>query len=489
MTPATPSAPALRSYQHLARLDLYRLWRSGARGALLVLPTGAGKTHTAYSVVDRELADGHRVLWLAHVDVLLGQSVRTAARYGHAEPGVLKAGWTSPRAALQVGSMQTLGRRLEAVSRRFTPDLIVVDEAHRAVCSTYSRVLAAWPSARVLGLTATPWRTDGRGLGEAFDAIVCPTTPQRLVDQGHLVPPRMRRLQWQPDLAGVHRRAGEYATGEVEKAVAPGLGDVASACERAIAEGDAPVLAFAVSVAHSTALRDELARRGVRAAHVDADTDSDARDELLGEAGALANGAVQVVCSVGVLDEGVDCPDVRTVVLSPTASSARYLQRIGRGLRPAPGKTHCRVVDAGGNWERHWWPTEDVSPFYDLQGAPDARRIRGDDVGASVRACGACFTLHAAQRWPRGAPCPSCDHLEPARAIRVEDKGLVETEVRRENLIPWADKAKAWTGLCDTVVERGYAWKWALLAFRRRYGHGPSRAMIAALRGRVERAA
>src|SRR3990167_281698 len=211
------TAPTLRPYQHLARLDVSRVWRSGGRGALLVLPTGAGKTVTAYSIVDREIAEGRRVLWLAHVDVLLGQSVRTAARFGHADAGVVKAGRTSPEAVLQIGSMQTLGRRLEAAARRFTPDLIVVDEAHRAVCATYVRILAAWPAARILGCTATPWRGDGRGLGEAFGAIVCPTTPQRLVDQGHLVPPLMRRLQWQPDLAGVHRRAGEYATAGAEK--------------------------------------------------------------------------------------------------------------------------------------------------------------------------------------------------------------------------------------------------------------------------------
>ena len=483
------TAPTLRPYQHLARLDVSRVWRSGGRGALLVLPTGAGKTVTAYSIVDREIAEGRRVLWLAHVDVLLGQSVRTAARFGHADAGVVKAGWTSPEAVLQIGSMQTLGRRLEAAARRFTPDLIVVDEAHRAVCATYVRILAAWPAARILGCTATPWRGDGRGLGEAFGAIVCPTTPQRLIDQGHLVPPLMRRLQWQPDLAGVHRRAGEYATAEVEKACAPGLGDVADACERAIAEGDAPVLAFAVSVAHSVALRDELLRRGVRAAHVDADTDTETRDDLLGEGGALASGAVQVVCSVGVLDEGVDCPDVRTVVLSPTASSSRYLQRVGRGLRPAPGKAHCRVVDAGGNYARHWWPTEDVSPFYDLEGAPDARKVRGETEEASIRACGACLALHAARAWPRGAPCPSCGRLEPGKAVRVETKGMVESEVRREDLVPWSDKASAWSGLCDETVERGYSWKWALMAFRRRYGHAPSRAMLAGLRGRTERAA
>ena len=470
----------LRPYQILAGLDAKRVWRGGVRGVVLCLPTGAGKTVTAYNLVAGALASGERVLWLAHVDVLLSQSVATAAAYGHGDVGIIKAGWSNPDAQLQIGSMQTLGRRLRRIAAAWTPDLIVVDECHRALCATYGRILEAWPGARVLGLTATPWRTDGKGLEGAFGSIVSPTSPDMLVRSGHLVPPSIAAVPL-ISTKGMHKRGGEFRAAEVDAACKPGLGDVAKHVVKALYSGWAPGLAFCGTVGHSVALRDELRRRGIRAEHVDASTDSSARDDLLGPGGGLASGAVQVVCSVGVLDEGVDCPDVRLIALAaPTAASSRYLQRVGRGLRPAAGKVTCRVLDFGGHIDRFWHPLEDMRAHYSLSGAPDAGAVR-ESVADAVRTCADCFAVFRRSAWPSG-PCVACG-VEPYVApVKVEETGAAMVERKRGDVVAWADKNAHWSGLVETCMARGYKAGWAMAQYKRRFGYWPSKGQQSALR-------
>lgn len=482
----------LRPYQLLARLDVERKWRSGVRRNLLVMPTGGGKTHSAYDLVNRHMGRGGRVLWLAHLDILLEQSASTAEKYGHT-CSVIKAqdkrlDYSNP---LQVGSMQTFGRRLKKLQRELDPTLIVIDEAHRAVCNTYDLILKAWPGADVLGLSATPWRTDGKGLGASFDAIVSTTSPDKLIDGGFLVDMECREPSAPPSLKGVRKRGGEYVTSQLEERLKPGLGDVARGIRDAVEEGRGPVASFAASIAHSEAIRDALTAYGVRAEHVDASTDSDERGAILGEDGRIANGETQVVCSVGVLDEGVDCPTLGTVVLAaPTAASGRYLQRVGRGLRPSPGKDKCLVLDFGGNWRRHWWPTEDIRRFYSLDGSPERMRDEADEKPAEMWQCKKCFAIMPGARpQPGVGACPVCGHVEPARVVQVEDKGTQLGTVQRGEATTYADKMDAWDRLCARCVESSYKWQWAAMQYKSRFGFFPSRLMIGGLQVRLGRAA
>jgi len=245
----------------------------------------------SHAMIDQGLRAGRRILWLAHLDLLLEQSADTAAKYGHDAHGLIKAGWTNPDALLQIGSMQSFRpKTLAKVASRFTPDLIVVDECHRASCPTYTRTLETWPAAKVLGTTGTPWRLDGQGLRSAFDALVVPTTPDQLVADGHLVPVRALAPS-SPNMKGIRKCAGEFSPGQVERAMMPGLGDVATGLQRELAAGNGPALAFCATVAHSQALCDELMKRGVPAAHVDANTKTDERKALLGPGGSLETGS------------------------------------------------------------------------------------------------------------------------------------------------------------------------------------------------------
>lgn len=464
---------------------------------VLTLPTGAGKTFTAIAIVRRAIARGQRVLWLAHLDLLLGQAATTARRAGLEAVAIGGRSWGSPTADLHVASMQTLGRRLASPRLRIAPDLIVVDEAHRAMSATYVRILERWPQARVLGLTATPWRTDGKGLGDggAFQSIVAPITPEELIEGGFLVPVKAK-APWAPTMKGARRSRGEFTTRDAEEAAKPGLGDVIRGiCETAAERPGLRAAVFAASIRHSQAIVEQLNTRGVPAAHVDGQTPSERREELLGPDGRIASGEVQIVSSVGVLDEGVDCPVLDAVVLaSPTASSARFLQRVGRGLRPAPGKTDCLLLDYGGHigaQGRHWWPTDDISRFYSLEGgAPERRRAESpEDRPIPTHQCRGCYAVFPSKQWPSDGVCPMCGVAEPPPAIDTSDKGLELQDVGQAETVSWDEKRTAWAELVEQCTRRGYKPGWASMRYKRRFGYWPSRRMLATLTAKLRGAA
>lgn len=504
------SAMILRSYQHMAELDVLRAWRAGHRGALLAIPTGSGKTVTCLHIADRTLVAGGTVLWLGHLDVLLEQALRSAARFGHAG-SLLRASDPryNPRARLQVASMQSLVRRKVP----WTPDLIVIDEAHHAACNTLQIIMSRWPEARVLGPTASPWRCDGRPLREAgFSAIITTTTPEKLIASKHLVPPDLREAK-PCDMTGAKKIGGEYVAAEVERRVMPGLGDVVRGTCDAVRDGHGPAVVFCASVAHSKALAQALCDYGVRAEHLDADTPSDEREAILGERGRLVTGQTEAICWVGLGDEGVDVPTIGTVVLaSPTASSGRYLQRIGRGLRPVlapdgtwalrpdgtPVKASCLVLDYGGNIHRHGLPTEDLSPWYSLDGSPQALRAADPDAEKPIAltTCKQCFAVFPVglrgSGAARGSPggCPKCGHIEPVKPVAIIDRGTVLGAVQPADVTSWAERWEAWNQIAAHCIYKGYRDGWAGMQYRAKFGRQawPTSAMQARLRQARERA-
>lgn len=469
---------AERPYQAAGRVLVNQHWDDGHKRVVLALPTGAGKTWSAVRVLHRYVEAGANVLWLAHLDLLLTQAADTLEA-GGVRPFI----WGGRRhidhtRPVHIASMQRLGCRLDRVSWR--PDLIVVDEAHRSACRTYQRILDKWPSAKVLGLTATPWRLDGQGLGTVgFSQIVAPVAPEQLVDLGYLVPPRVLAPR-RPAAVGLKRRAGEFTRASAEKAMAPGLGDIVRGVTKTAKEDGGRIALFAASVAQSMVIRDELRAQGVAAEHVDAHTSSEERRDLLGAGGAVAQGAVQVVCSVGVLDEGVDCPTLDTIVLAcPTASSGRYLQRCGRGARPAPGKAHYRLLDYGGNVERHGWPTDDLRPRYSLEGLQKPEQ----EPQEQIRQCKECFGISKPTQW-RDRACPMCGHQEPMPEIEVVDTGLELMEVDRGLVARMEARDSEWAALAAECRRRNYKPGWAIHRWRGRHGYAPTKAMVAMIYGR-----
>ena len=337
----------LRDYQTEAVAALRRsVGRYGS--ALYVLPTGGGKTVVAGEIARLAQVKGSRTLFLVHRRELVAQAVETMTSFcPEVSIGVECSGWPrSPWATLQVGMVQSLARRDDVRE----PDLIIVDEAHHARAKTWADILARFDRASRIGLTATPQRLDGRGLGEHFADMVIGPTIADLVADGSLAPTRMLSVPSGLDLSGVRRtRTGEFREADVAAGVTERVVANAAVAYHRYSPGRRGIF-FGVNRAHSQAVCQSLRESGYRAEHVDGADHVSRRARIMRE---FRDGAIDVVGNCDLISEGFDAPACDVVLMgSPTASITRYLQMAGRAMRPGEGKT-ALILDLVGNAGRH----------------------------------------------------------------------------------------------------------------------------------------
>jgi superfamily II DNA or RNA helicase len=405
----------LRDYQARAIHDLRTAYRSGARAPLLVMCTGGGKTIVFAAITAGAVERGRRVLILVHRRELIRQASAKLAWAGVAH-GIIAAGFEPSDHPVQVASVQTLARRLKL--QTWQPDLIVVDEAHHAVAGTWSQILDHWPHALRLGVTATPVRRDGRGLGAMFDRLVLGPSMQDLTAQGFLTRARIYAPQIRFQEANLRVRSGDYApeqaAAELDK---PSItGDAIEHYQR-LGRG-CGAIAFCCTTAHAEHVAAQFRASGITSQTVLGTTSVQDRELAINN---LATGALQVLVSVDVISEGTDVPSVGcAILLRPTQSEGLYLQQVGRVLRPAPGKDHALILDHVGNVHRHGFP-DDVRTWT----LDDARRRTGKGglPAPAVRTCESCFAAFKPQPV---CPCCGAECAAPAREIRQTDGELQE---------------------------------------------------------------
>jgi len=352
----------LRPYQQEC---LAAIAAAGPGRHLCQLATGLGKT-----VIFANIPRKGTALILSHRQELVMQPLRyfdcdTSVEMGEARASCLGR----PTAPVTSASVQTMVRRLGCYDMDAF-DTIIVDEAHHAASPTYRKILDHFRPARVLGFTATPNRADGLGLESAFDDIIFERDLRWGIEHGYLSRIDCRRVNIGYDLRGVASRMGDYAPGDLERAVN------VDKCNDAIAEivagiAEPPVLIFAVDVAHAKAIAAKIP--GARALSAE----SQDRAEVVA---AFKRGDVPVLVNCALFTEGTDLPNTRTVIIArPTKSAALYTQMVGRGTRLAEGKDHCLLVDCVGvsNMPLCTAPT---LLGLDLDGVPEKYRheIEGD---------------------------------------------------------------------------------------------------------------
>ena len=437
----------LRDYQ-TATIDRVRThMRAGRRRVLAVLPTGAGKTRTAAEVVCRVVANGQRALWFAHRAELVDQAVAELTRHGLVV-GALSASAQSPPnpfAHVQVATIQTLLARKE----RPRADLLVADEAHHYVADEFSTLIADYPSAITLGLTATPERSDGRGLGEIFDALVVGATIKQLTSLGHLVPCEIIR-------PSKHLQSGQIAQSPIDAYVQHAMGRKA--------------IVFARSIELAEAYAADYNLRGIAARTISAETPWPERCLYLDD---FKRGKVRVLCNVFALTEGLDVPDMSCVILARGFStSGPYLQAVGRALRPAPRKSDALVIDLrGATWELGHPEDERV---YSL----DGKGIRLSDANTYCPVCGAA-------RIP-GEGCTACGWqttVDEGKPDKVTGDPLVKyAQIRRDDADARVARLAKWIAAGKAAGHKETA---ACHKFKAVYGAWPASVVLSAARERA----
>lgn len=334
----------LRDYQADCIAKLRAAFQQQHRRVLLVAPTGAGKT-VMFSYLTQKLTErGNRVLLLAHRDFLLDQIGGTLARFDIPHGFIAAKRRRELCHLAQVAGVHTLKNRVAKIA--WQPDWIICDEAHHATAGSWNTILGAYPSARVVGVTATPERLDGKGLGEIFDHMVLGPRVQDLMDRGFL----SRVKYYSPatvSTEGMRIRMGDYQQSEIEQAVNQrGVTGHAVDWYRKACDG-APAIAFCASIAHSENVAEGFREAKYRwqALHSKmSHADNQAAIQK------LASGELHGVSSCDIISEGFDVPVVTAaILLRPTKSLGLHLQQIGRVLRPAPGKERAIIIDHVGN--------------------------------------------------------------------------------------------------------------------------------------------
>ena len=382
--------PKLRDYQLATVAGVREQMAAGHKRILVVIPTGGGKTTIGGFMVQGTVARGGRVLWLAHRKELVEQAHERISdgRTGFGlKAGVMMAGHPPRRAhAVQVASIATLIRRDIPAAR-----VVVVDEAHHSVSAGFLKVLDQYPDAVVIGLTATPYRLDGRGLGDVYTALVAPVSIADLQAEGYLTPVRYfgTRKDLEPKLDQVKSIGGDYDPAALFKQFdTRTLYDGVVANYRRFANASRAIV-FNVNVEHSLKVCQAFRDAGIAACHVDGETPRHERETVLT---AFRRGEFEVLCNVNILTEGFDLPAIETVILNrATKSKSLYLQMVGRGLRPAPGKTACTVIDQGGN-VRHFGPVEHPEE-HALELSAAKKNANGATNAPPMKSCPQCERL------------------------------------------------------------------------------------------------
>jgi DNA repair protein RadD len=460
---------SLRPYQTDIAAEFERHVERGDRSILLVAPTGSGKTVIASAIIT---GCTRRVLMVAHRREIVNQTSAKLTAFGVSH-GIIQAGDDDklrPQARVQVASIQTLHARAIRSSTMLMPlaDLVIIDEAHHACAMTYAKVIEAYPDAIILGLTATPCRGDGRGLGGIFETLIeCPQIPE-LIEGKYLVRSRIY-APVDPDLRGVRTQAGDYVESQLAERMDRDklVGDIITHWFR---YGERRrTVAFACSVGHSIHIRDEFVKAGVRAEHLDGSTPQDEREAILAR---LASGDTEVVTNCMVLTEGFDCPDIGCIILArPTKKMGLFRQMIGRGLRPADGKSDCVILDHSGAVFRHGLPEDCVewtlSP--DRRATAPEHTKRQSSYESKLIECSQCSTLRLG-----GKPCPNCGFLpkRPAEYTpHVEGNlGLVTNGKAKAGVFDPAE----WQAMLTFIAEdRGDKPGWIAHKFKEKFGRWP----------------
>jgi DNA repair protein RadD len=431
----------LRDYQRAAVASVFNYFSQGGTGnPVLAMPTGTGKSLVLAKLMEITLRSwpDQRTIMLTHVKELISQNYETFCRIWPTAPaGVYSAGLNRRDhwAPITFAGIGSVAKRPELFGKI---NLAFVDECHLVSDKSntmYQKFLGALklvnPNLKVIGLSATPWRlgqgliTDGGLFTDFCYDITSMTEFNKLISDGWLCTLIPRKTEQQFDLSDVGIRMGEYVAGQLVSAVDQDRITYAALLEaRALAADRGSWLVFAVSVEHAEKCAACLNAIGVSATCVHSKINATERASRLA---AYKSGQIRAMVNNNVLTTGFDHPPLDCIVmLRPTASPGLWVQMLGRGTRPHPGKKNCLVLDFAGNTERLGPINDPVLP---------KRKGKGGGGSAPIRECPACHCYnHASVKI-----CAACGYEFPERvrfSPGASTDQLVKDELPEINIFP-----------------------------------------------------
>ena len=337
------------------------------RSVMVQMPTGTGKTVVLAELVKRLKMknEGLKILIVAHRRELVEQIKATIKRMKMDSRNIT------------VESIQTISRRIDALD--FIPSLVVIDEAHHALAKTYKMMWDAWPDARFLGLTATPCRLNGKGFTDLFDVLVQSWDIPAFIKEKWLSTYDFVSIKadsrTQQLISSLKKRGadGDYQVKEMDAVLnkRPSIERLYN-CVTEFARNRKGFV-YAINIDHARSIAEYYQEQGVNAVAIDSHTPVKERERIIS---SFRSGGLQVLVNVDIFSEGFDCPDVEFIQLArPTLSLAKYLQMVGRGLRPSKGKTNCMIIDNVGLYRVFGLPSQ----IWDWQSAFEGRMKMRDE--------------------------------------------------------------------------------------------------------------
>ena len=397
----------LRDYQLNIAQQIFSHWFNGLSSVAVQLPTGAGKTIIFTAVANEFVTQSQPVLVIAHRTELITQAASKLEAVTKLKIGMIKAGFKpDPDCLIQVASIQTLIRRNPPPA-----SLVIFDEAHHCHSKTYATVMRHYreQGAYILGLSATPARTDGRGLRylysgtPGFDVLIKGSSVRELIEKEYLAPFKIYSPSRIIDAASAKIRttAGDYNQKQLADFVEKTL-IIGDAVETWITHAYLKkTVLFAVSVKHSKELAQGFRDAGIPAMHLDGKTPKKERVALLA---AFEAGQILVLCQHSIVTEGVDIPGIEAIQLvRPTKSLIVWFQAIGRALRPAPGKETAIIIDHTDTHLNLPWPDDEI-PW-----SLDPISLKSGSWCISCLSCQHVFRPTPGERERCLATCPSCN--------------------------------------------------------------------------------
>ena len=407
----------LRPYQNAAIASIYEYYENKSGNCCIVIPTAGGKSLVRASFIEGVLKawPDQRILIVTHVRELIAQNhAEMIGLWPDAPAGIYSAGLgkRDAQARILFAGIQSIHRRAAEIGHT---DLVLIDEAHLIPGNSstmYRRFLDALSAInlalKVIGLTATPFRTDSGMLHEGrsalFTDIAYEAPVRELIDQGYLSPLISKQPATWLDVSKVGTRAGDFIARDLAAAVDQDA--ITRAAVNEIIEHGRDRkswLAFCSGVDHARHVAEEFHRRGISCRTIFGDTPKEERDAIIA---AFKRGEIRALASMGVLTTGFNAPAIDLIaLLRPTKSAGLYVQMVGRGTRLAPGKENCLVLDFAGNVRRHG-PIDLVRP---------KRPGEGGGGDAPTKVCPECDTIIALS----ATECPDCGYEFPAREVKI----------------------------------------------------------------------